>query len=103
MKGIQGLKQILKSDYLMLFYNQFGDKMPTLDDISPYIQGSLIYRQSLDAHLGSTCFLRGVYISREKSTGGVLISQEINTGGVLIFGEYLFSVTPAHYLLYVSY
>ena len=93
MKGIQGLKQILKSDYLMLFYNQFGDKMPTLDDISPYIQGSLIYRQSLDAHLGSTCFLRGVYISREKSTGGVLISQEMNTGGVLIFGEYLFSVT----------
>ena len=68
--------------------------MPNLDNTSPYVQGSLISCPSLNAHLGSTFFPRGVHISREKSTGGVLISQEISTGGVLIFGEYLFSVTP---------
>ena len=87
MKGIQslGLKQILKSDYLMLFYHRFWDKTPNLDNTSPYVQGSLISCSSLNALLGSTFFPRGVHISREISTGWVLISQEISTGWVHIF------------------
>ena len=43
--------------------------------------------------LGSTIFLRGVFICREIGIGEVLVFQEISTGGVLIFGEYLSSVT----------
>ena len=54
---------------------------------------------SLSARLGSTFFQRGAHNSREISTGGVLISQEKSSGRVLIFGEYLFSVTPAHDLI----